>query len=368
MVTSPEAAPGARYLPPERVLGQLVTEEEQAAVEEAVEQIAVAVGVPGKLRRACHYMVYGHQAEAREGEGACAPSASSSAAPPARAPGDEAVLTVRRFSELLVERLLGSDGDGRGCSRIVSIRVLFAPPDCEPQSFHLDYGQAFEAVDTVFVALTSVAADNCTEVLQWQSPGDAAAALDYARRLGGCVDGRDLLSHISACRGAQAGACIAGDAPLARVAPLESARWGVWVVPTSHCFHRRGPTLHGEGGAVRVTLNIDVARATGSLGGALADPAVGPGSGSCAQGSGECATASTSEGSSSSRTDEEGEETAALRRFEASLAAFVCVDTQRALQTGRVCGQESVDDLSEQDIYLHGDLGQIVAGCQRGAF
>ena len=34
---------------------------------------------------------------------------------------------------------------------------------------------------------------------------------------------------------------------------------------------------------------------------------------------------------------------------------FVCVDTQRSLLTGRICGREVVDDLAEQDVFLEGD-------------
>jgi len=374
------AAPslGARYLPPEQVLGILVGEGERAALEEAVADVAASVGAPRGLSRPCHYMVYGHQADTAE---ALAPAAASASSPARTAPGEHeegAVSALRQFSERLVQKLLGEGGTEQ--ARIISIRVLFAPPGCEGQHFHLDYGQAFEAVDTIFVAFTTVTAGNCTEVLDWRSPSDAAAALQYARAVGKRLDGRALHKHVLASRRRHKTAVACDEAPLAQIMPLESAQWGVWVVPTSHCLHRRGPTLSGEGsGPVRVTLNIDVARpALDPPRPVLAEPSLGP---PCPGTSDECPSGSTSDGGSS--PDEEMERSSrraaaplckkaledkhvqtasSAKRFQDSLGAFVCVDTLSSLQSGRICWQEVIDDLSEQDIYLHGGLSFITEG------
>mmetsp|Transcript_25516 Transcript_25516/g.73288 ORF Transcript_25516/g.73288 Transcript_25516/m.73288 type:complete len:422 (-) Transcript_25516:46-1311(-) len=408
-MAAPRVMACGHYLPPEEVLGSLVSEADRAALEGAVARIAAAVGVPDSLRQPCHYMVYGHQADVKEGLGecgsspqsslsadCCGPPCTSSSIPQECMSSDQtAVSAVRLFSERLVERLQGSDSTTY--SKIISIRVLFAPPHCEGQCFHLDYGQVFRAVDTVFVAMSAVSAGNCTEVLQWRFWDDAVAALEYARMLGKRVDGGDLYAHIAASRPAGLAADPSADVPLARILPLESKQWGIWVVPTSHCFHRRGPTVLAKGGPVRVTLNIDVAREVFdttqgfcALGASMGPTFLGQESrlqpchgdcsnraerigaavvdtGNCRQCIDDCATGSTSKGSSSSEDEDKAPRRALppdapARRFEDSLGAFVCVDTLRSLQTGRICGQDMIDDLSEQDIYLCGELGRIVSG------
>eukprot|EP01065_Artemidia_motanka_P052702 TRINITY_DN958_c3_g2_i1.p1 TRINITY_DN958_c3_g2~~TRINITY_DN958_c3_g2_i1.p1 ORF type:complete len:239 (+),score=10.57 TRINITY_DN958_c3_g2_i1:415-1131(+) len=78
------------------------------------------------------------------------------------------------------------------------------------------------------------------------------------------------------------------------IVPLVLEQWEAVVLQTSHCFHRRGPNRTSE---FRITLNVD------------------------------CAPA-------------------------ASAAEWICVDTQRSLNAGRVCPREQVDDLGEQDCYL----------------
>jgi len=86
--------------------------------------------------------------------------------------------------------------------------------------------------------------------------------------------------------------------PDAKVRPLEFAQWDVCALRTSHVFHRRGPN---KSDFTRITFNVDLACLTESPG-------------------------------------------------------FIDVDMQRSLAEDRLCGQEYVDDLEEQDVTLEGEL------------
>eukprot|EP01062_Namystynia_karyoxenos_P037118 TRINITY_DN27024_c0_g1_i1.p2 TRINITY_DN27024_c0_g1~~TRINITY_DN27024_c0_g1_i1.p2 ORF type:complete len:257 (+),score=40.26 TRINITY_DN27024_c0_g1_i1:68-772(+) len=119
---------------------------------------------------------------------------------------------------------------------IVSIRMLYSPPGCPAQQWHLDFAQDFGEVRTIFVGVTSATADNCTELLRFGS-GEA----DLVAKARGT--GRPLPR-------------AEWSAVPHSIVPVEMAQWETVVLHTSHCFHRRGAN---HSGATRVTFNIDCA-------------------------------------------------------------------------------------------------------------
>eukprot|EP01063_Lacrimia_lanifica_P015543 TRINITY_DN22263_c0_g1_i1.p1 TRINITY_DN22263_c0_g1~~TRINITY_DN22263_c0_g1_i1.p1 ORF type:complete len:296 (+),score=63.95 TRINITY_DN22263_c0_g1_i1:128-889(+) len=127
-------------------------------------------------------------------------------------------------------------------ARLLSVRLLVAPPGAGAQQWHLDYrSHAGLNTRTVFAAMTPATEENCTEMLV---PADRAAADNFERRVE-AVESRDEMPQVAV--------------PAANFQPMSLLldTFEVACVATSRLPHRRGPTGACAAGRVRVTLNVD---------------------------------------------------------------------------------------------------------------
>ena len=183
-------------------------------VREALRQV-VCEAMPGEPTEPFHYMVWGMNA----GDGR---------------QSDETHLAVLRDYAVNLASALTPGMD------VISVRVLFAPPGCPAQPFHLDYAQHFSEVRTIFVSVSPSTASNCTECLMFgEMNSDVAARARQLVQKGMVVE----LSQICDCK------------PV--VQPLVLDAWQTCILRTSNVFHRRSPN---RSDFTRITFNVDVAR------------------------------------------------------------------------------------------------------------
>mmetsp|Transcript_10962 Transcript_10962/g.20642 ORF Transcript_10962/g.20642 Transcript_10962/m.20642 type:complete len:242 (+) Transcript_10962:44-769(+) len=162
---------------------------------------------------------------------------------------------------------------------VISVRLLFSPPNSPAQRFHLDYAQHFSEVQTIFISVSPSTSSNCTEWLNFgAATGEVAQRARELARKSGVLE----LPQLSEVR--------------PTVERLVLSAWQTCILRTSHVFHRRGPN---RSDFTRITFNVDVAKISES-------------------------------------------------------PQFIDLDMRRSLLQHRICGQEVVDDLDEQDICVHG--------------
>jgi len=208
---------------------------------------------------------------------------------------------------------------------IISIRLLCSPPNYKAQNFHFDYGQDFETVHTMFVAITPSVVGNSTELLRWNDGEVATKARHISRRRNRLVIDKDVIftdnkEPTSTSENDVIATKKPDDVIVTRkpdLISLEMEQWDIAVVKTSHHFHRRGDTFASN--FTRLMLNIDLADAP----------------------------------------DERLTEVDDVVRNDVKDVEdddFVCIDTLRSLTEERICGTEIIDNMYEQDIVLVGKL------------
>jgi len=147
---------------------------------------------------------------------------------------DDADLTVARA---LAAKLGAHIAPGL---QVISVRLLLSPPGAPAQPWHLDYGQHFREIRTVFLALTPARSNNCTETLRFGRPEESARVHALARSANGPL----------------APSLWADERASARAEPLLMERGQVCALRTSHVFHRRSANRSNY---TRITFNVDLA-------------------------------------------------------------------------------------------------------------
>jgi hypothetical protein len=183
-----------------------LTPEECAALESIVASM-------GTVSEPCHFMISGRGVKEQE-----------------EAEVPAAVQILRRAA-----LRIGAHGV------VVSVRVLFSPPNAPPQAFHLDYAKELRSIDTFFVAVTPSTCENCTEILQFASDETETSVREHA-----------LASRVPL----EPHEWQLPSAAALRVVPILMRRWDSVVLRTTSAFHRRSAN---RSGFLRVTFNVDVA-------------------------------------------------------------------------------------------------------------